>query len=97
MQVQTWRASQSMAHDVCQNDTGGVSGGYGSVECRRESGSTATRGVSRAQMHGHMKADDDDMRVRMSGHVNSVGRVTDAGGGLSGRRKRVEMEESGCV
>ena len=50
-----------------------------------------THGVMCAWMHGHMKADDDDAQVRMSGCVNSVGQVTDAGGGLLGHGKCVEM------
>ena len=72
-------------HDVCQNNTGGVGSGYGSVErwC----------GVSHARMHGHVKADDDNMQVQMLGCMNSMGRVTDTGGGLSGRGKHMEMEE----
>ena len=43
------------------------------------------------RMCGCMKADDDDARVRMLGHMNSMGRVTDVGGGLSGCGKCVEM------
>ena len=43
-------------------------------------------GVSCAGMRGCMKADNNDMWVRMSGCVSSVGQVTDIGGGLSGRR-----------
>ena len=52
--------------DVCQDDTGGVSGGYGNVECRRGSSSTMMHRVTCTQTHGHMKVDDDDARVRMS-------------------------------
>ena len=48
-------------------------------------------GVMHAQTCGRMKVDDDDARVQMSGCVNSVGWVTDMGGGLSGRGKCVEM------
>ena len=76
---------------MCQDDTGGVSGGYESVEHQHGSGSTMTCGVTHAQMCGHVKADDDDARVQMSGCVNSMGQVTDAGGGLSGYGKHVEM------
>ena len=47
-------------HDVCQNDTGGVSGRYGSVECQCGSCGAVTHGVTRAQTHGHVKVDDDD-------------------------------------
>ena len=78
--------------DVCQNDTRGVSGRYGSVEHRCGSGSgTVMCGVTHAQMHGHIKVDDDDAWVQMSGCMNSMGQVTDAGGGLSEHGKHVEM------
>ena len=53
--------------NVCQNDTGGVSGGYGSVERWRGSGSAVMHRVSHAWTHGCMKADDDDVWVQMSG------------------------------
>ena len=71
-------------HDVCQNDTGGVSSRYGSDEHWHRSGGAMTCGVLRAGMHGHMKADDNNAQVQMSGCVNSMGRVTDMGGGLLG-------------
>ena len=54
-------------------------------------------GVSCTRTCGHMKADNDNAWVQMSGHVNSMGQVTDVGGGLSGSGKHMEMEESGCV
>ena len=50
-----------------------------------------THRVLRTWMRGHVKVDDNDMWVQMSGHVNSVGQVRDAGGGLSGCGKCVEM------
>ena len=56
---------------MCQDDTGGVSGGYGSVEHQCRS-STVTRGVMCAQMHGCVMADDDDMWVRMLGRGKCV-------------------------
>ena len=70
--------------DVCQNNTRGVSGRYGSVEHQCESGSAMMCGVSCAQMRGCVKADNDNMQVQMLGRMNSVGQVTDMGGGLSG-------------
>ena len=76
--------------DMCQDNTGGVSGRYRSVERQCRSGSTMTHGVTCAQMCGHVKADDNDAQAQMSGHVNSVGQVTDAGGGLSGCRSCLE-------
>ena len=45
-----------------------------------------THGVSHTRMCGHVKADDDDAWVQMSGCMSSMGQVTDAGGGLSGHR-----------
>ena len=53
--------------------------------------------MTHAWMHGHMKADNDDAWVQMLGRMSSVEQVTDAGGGLSGRMKHVEMGESRCV
>ena len=53
--------------------------------------------VMRAWTCGHVKADNNDAWVRMSGCMSSVERVTDMGGGLSGHRKHMEMGESGCV
>ena len=52
---------------------------------------TVTRGVVHTQTCGHMKVDDDNAQVQMSGHVNSMGQVTDVGGGLSGCEKCMEM------
>ena len=78
-------------HDVCQDNTGGVSGRYGSVEHWHGSGGAMMCGVMHAQMCGCTKADDDDVWVRMSGCMNSVGWVTDAGGGLSEHWKCMEM------
>ena len=43
-----------------------------------------------------MKADDDNAQVRMSGRVNSVGWVTDMGGGLSGHGTDVGGGLLGC-
>ena len=73
--------------NVCQDDTGGVSGGYGSVEGWHGSSSA----VMCTWMHGHVKADNNDVWVQMLGCMNSVGQVTDAGGGLLGHGKHVEM------
>ena len=56
-----------------------------------------TCGVTCTQMHGCMKADNDNVRVQMSGCISSMEWVTDTGGGLSGHRKHMEMGESGCV
>ena len=63
--------------DVCQNNTGGVSGRYGSVEHQHGSSGAMMRGVLHARMCGCVKADDDDMQVRMLGRVNSMRQVTD--------------------
>ena len=76
---------------MCQNNTGGVSSGYGSVEHWHMSGGTVMRGVTCTQMHGCMKADNNDVQVQMSGCMNSMGWVTDMGGGLLGCGKHVEM------
>ena len=73
-------------HDMCQDDTGGVSGGYRSVKHQCGSGSAVMRGMSHTGTRGHVMADDNDAWVRMSGHMNSMVRVTDVGGGLLGCR-----------
>ena len=78
-------------HDVCQDDIGGVSSRYRSVEHWHGSSGTMMHGVMHAQTCGRMKVDDDDARVQMSGCVNSVGWVTDMGGGLLGCGKCMEM------
>ena len=46
--------------------------------------SSAGTGAAGAMTHGHIKADNDDVQVGMSGHVSSMGQVTDVGGGLLG-------------
>ena len=46
--------------DVCRDDTGGVSGGYGSVEPRHGSGGAMTCGVTCTRMRGRMKADNNN-------------------------------------
>ena len=76
---------------MCQDNTGGVSGRYRSVECQCRSGGAMMCGVMRTQTHGHMTADDNNAWVQMSGHMNSMGWVTDTGGRLLGCRKCVEM------
>ena len=58
---------------------------------------TVTCGVSCTRMHGHVKADNNDAQVQMSGHVSSMGWVTDAGGGLSGHKNAWRMGKSRCV
>ena len=88
-------------HDVCQDDTGRVSSRYGSVEHWHRSGGAMMHGVSCAQMHGCVKADNNDTWVRMSGCVNSMGRVTDVGGGLSGcgnawRWRNLDVSSARC-
>ena len=63
MHLKAWHVSDHMNACVCQNDTGGVSSRYGSVEHRCRSGSTVTCGMSCARMCGHVKADDDNVWV----------------------------------
>ena len=64
MCLKAWRMSDHV--NVCQNDTGGVSSGFGSVEYWHGSGGAMT--------HGCIKVDDDNVQVRMLGHVSSMGR-----------------------
>ena len=51
--------------DMCQDDTGGVSGRYGSVEHQHGSGGVMTCRVMHAWTCGHMKADDDDAHINV--------------------------------